>query len=1081
MITVQSTPVEELIGDVVQPDCFPLSFSQERLWFLECLEPDSCVYNCRASVRMTGPLQLSALEQSLEELVRNHEILRSSILDQKGMGFQRVHRSIRLRESLLDLSAVSPAEQMRHVQQISTCQTLRRFELTSAPLLRVALFRLAPDDHVLLFVVHHLITDDWSMNILIRQLGVIYQHYANASPSPVPDPQLQFRQFAMRERASFGSPDLLRQRAYWRRQLAGVQPLELATDRPRPKRQTFAGDRRWLNIPPELTEKIRATADRENATPFMIFASALFLLLNRYSQTPDITLGIAIANRNQTDTEDLIGFLVNTLVLRCQINDELPLRDLLLQVRNVALDAYNNQEVPFAKVVEDLQPQRTPAFNPLFQVMLIYQNGPGHNLLMSDVHVSPLQTSSPRARTDLTMMVTEQSDSLSVTIEYNVGLYGLSTIKRLLGHFQNILTAIVSSPNTKLCNVPFQDRHEQSQMVLHFCRGNSFPRPSAGTIHELFYQQVQQTPDSIALVCEDHSITYSGLSAKAHQIARCLRHKNVGPETRVGVYLPRSISMVAAALGTLTAGAAYLPLDPSYPAERLAFMIKDAKPKVMIAASPHLQVLRAQGYDVIDVNNIAPCLAANHFPQVATDQSAYVLYTSGSTGQPKGVIGLHAGAVNRFHWMWRQMPFAAGEISSFKTAPNFVDSIWEMFGALLQGIPTVIFNDLVTRDISVFIHELNRFKVARLVVVPSMLRGILDVLESQQLQLPFLRLCTSSGEMLSADLCKRFKERCPHCRLLNLYGSSEVAGDVTWSNANCDQDLRVPIGRPIDDTSVYALDRHSHLVPIGVIGEAYAGGRNLARGYLGRPDLTAERFLPNPFGEPGSRLYRTGDLIRLDSNGQIHLHGRTDRQIKMRGHRIELDEIQNRLRQHPLVADAVICSRQDPSLSRESQIIAYVIPIDSPAHVAGEDLQHELRTYLKQHLTEPMIPRFIVFTESFPLSPTGKLDLRRLPSPTVDQPDLSRAHTPPRTETEDQLARIWGDLLKCKVVDVNANFFELGGHSLLVTQLLSRVRDRFAIELPAREAFEARSLAAMAEGIEAQLEKILNLLNLVQA
>jgi amino acid adenylation domain-containing protein len=1041
----------------------PLSFAQERLWFLDQLTPGTAVYNLPAAMRLRGALDRSALEVSLDEIVRRHEVLRTCFVAMEGKPVQMIAPGTKLAVTVIDLSPMPEAERAEEMQRLASEEARRPFNLGQGPLVRAMLLRLSDQEHVLLLTLHHIVSDAWSRGVFNHELKTLYEAFAAGRPSPLPALPVQYADYVVWQREWLRGAVLERQLQYWRQQLAGVPVLELPCDHPRPSMQTYQGARAAFRLPKRLSARLTAFSRRENVTLYMTLLAAFQTLLARYTGQDDIAVGSPIAGRNRAEFEGLIGFFVNTLVMRSDLSGDPTFRELLGRVREVALGAYAHQELPFERLVEELAPVRSLSHSPLFQVMFVLQNAPKQTLELSALGLEPMEVDNGTSKFDLTLFMNEEDEGLSGQLEYNTDLFEAETVRRMLGHFEVLLEGIAADPARRLSELPLLPEAERRQLLVDWNRTEAdYPR---ACLHELFERQAARTPGAVALIDEGERLTYAELNARANQLARYLQRLGVGPEVPVGICVERSPDVVVGLLGILKAGGAYVPLDPAYPEQRLAFMLEDAAVHYVLTQERLRASLPWHGAEVV-------CLDADRalFAQegaqdlgmpMTPEHAAYVMYTSGSTGTPKGVVGLHRGALNRFQWMWKKYPFAPYEVCCQKTALSFVDSVWEIFGPLLQGTPLLMVRDHVVKDPAQLVQHLAAHHVSRITLVPSLLRAILDVVAQSQETLPDLKFWVSSGEPLLPGLARRFLDLLPHALLINLYGSSEVAADVTWYEVG-HRDSRapsVPIGRPFANTQTYVLDQHGNPVPVGVIGELYAGGANVARGYLNRPELTAEKFVPDPFGpEPGGRLYRTGDLARYRPDGTLEYLGRIDHQVKVRGYRIELGEVEAVLREQAGVREAVVVAR--PGMPGEQRLVAYVVP----ARVPGPAIS-ELRDFVKAQLPDYMVPSAFVLLGALPLTPSGKVDRRALPAPEVVRPELDATYVAPRTPVEEVLVGIWSEVLGLKQVGIDDNFFALGGHSLLAAQVMSRLRDAFHIELPLRAFFEAPTVAGQALAI----------------
>ncbi|HEX5709303.1 MAG TPA: amino acid adenylation domain-containing protein, partial [Pyrinomonadaceae bacterium] len=1060
-------------------EALPLSFAQERLWFLDRLEPGSALYNMPAALRLRGALDVDALSMTLDEVVRRHESLRTTFPVIEGRPAQAISDAARLQLRLDDLSHLEGAAREARVRELTAEEAARPFDLARGPLVRASLLRLAEDEHVLLWTMHHIVSDGWSLGVLVAEVGALYEAYSNGRPSPLPELEIQYADFAVWQRGWLQGEVLEGHLDYWRKQLAGAPPvLELPTDHSRPSVQTFRGARNAFKLPPELTAQLRALSQREGVTLFMTLLAAFQVLLSRYSGQDDVVVGTPIAGRNRAEVEGLIGFFVNTLAMRADLSGDPTFVELLGRVRESALGAYAHQDVPFEKLVEELQPARHLGHSPLFQVMFIFQNTPASTASLSGLHLSALPIETLTAKFDLTLELREEREQLIGELEYSTELFEQETIEKLARAYEELLGEMAGRPRAKLSEALTVKGEERRRLLVEW-NDTHTDYAHDKCIHELFEEQTARTPDAVALMFGEEQVTFAELNGRANKLAHHLRGRGVGPEVRVGVSVERSIEMVVALFAVHKAGGAYVPLDPNYPQERIAFMLEDARPSVLLTQERLAERLPAYAGKVVrldtDWERIESESDENPTPSAVSENLAYVIYTSGSTGRPKGVLGIHRACINRFEWMWERDPFGRDEICCQKTSLSFVDSIWEIFGPLLQGVPLVIIPDELVKDPPRLVEVLAERAVTRIVLVPSLLRALLDA--GAGARLPRLRHWVSSGEALGPDLVERFKSQGDERgggdtsrtrRLLNLYGSSEVCADATCYETPPQLEGRsVPIGRPIANTEVFILDRHLQLVPVGVAGEIYVGGEGLSRGYLERPDLTAERFVPNPHANaPGARLYRTGDLGRHLPTGDIEYLGRADHQVKVRGVRVELGEVETVLGEHPSVEACVVLLREsagDGDAQADARLVAYVTGGGSREVGAAE-----LRAYARERLPEHMVPSHFVTLDALPLTPNGKVDRRALLAL-----DLSGAaadvYVAPRTPVEELVAGVWAEVLGVLRVGVEEDFFDAGGHSLLATQLVTRLREAFGVEVPLRSFFGAPTV----EGVAAFIERAL--------
>lgn len=1044
----------------------PLSFAQQRLWLLQQIDRHNAAYNEHGAIQLKGELNITALERSLNAIVERHESLRTNFKIIEGQPLQIISPYLNIKLPIVNLCELSEAEQKTKIQHLITEQSQSPFDLMQEPLFRWKLLQLGQQNYVLLVTIHHIIYDGWSYGLLMRELAAFYEAFSNNKPSPLRELPIQYADFALWQQQWLKGEALDAQLAYWKQQLGNSPPvLQLPADFPRPAVQTFRGARIYFSINPELTKAIKELTQQEDVTLFITLLAAFKILLYRYTGIEDMAIGSPIANRNRPEIEGLIGCFVNTLVLRSDLSGNPTFRELLSRIRQVCLGAYARSDLPFEKLVEVLQPQRSLSYTPLFQVMFALQNTPMSVLELAGLTVSNWESHNGTAKFDLSLYIEEKLGEILGTLEYNTDLFEPATIARMVGHWQELLAGIITNPQQHIAELPLLTSAEKQQLWEWNCTQADFPKDAC--IHQLFEFQVERTPDAIAVIFEDQNLTYRELNQQANQLAHYLRELGVRSEVLVGICLERSIETIVAILGILKAGGAYVPLDPDYPQERLDYMISDAQLSILLTRKALVKELPVFSYiqskkiitNVIyfdcESNQIERHSTANPVHQITSDNLAYVLYTSGSTGTPKGVLGRHRSAVNRL--VWNPYPFEKGEICCQKTSLNFVDSIWEIFAPLLHGLPTVIIANEIVKDPVQLVKTLSQKQVTRLVLVPSLLRVILDTFPDLQTRLPKLKYWVSSGETLSAELCQRFRKIMPQSILINLYGSSEVSADVTWYDTSKSQNLSsIPIGRPISNMQVYILDAKLQPVPIGISGEICIGGEGIARGYLNRPELTNEKFIPHPFSsEPDAYLYRSGDIGRYRSNGEIEYLGRSDRQIKLRGFRIELGEIEAVINQHPAVKQAVVLAREDEPDNK--RLVAYIV-----SEIVADNLTSELRSFLIEKLPDYMMPSAFVQLDILPLTPNGKIDYFALPLP-ENRHQLKQDYVIPQTEVEQLIAGVWQDILQLEKVGINDNFFELGGHSLLLVKIQAKLNKILARELSVIDLFQYPTIHKLAE------------------
>ena len=1041
------------------PGPAPLSFSQQRLWFLDQYEPNSSVYNVSNVLRLKGRLNNDALKQSLEEIARRHEALRTTFANLDGEPLQVIAPTLNGSLALVDLKDRPDIEREDEARRLAVEEARRPFDLTRGPVFRTTLIRLGEADHLLVLVMHHIVSDGWSMGVLHRELSVLYQAFSHSQPSPLAELPIQYADYALWQRQWLQGEVLESQLSYWRKQLHGVPAiLDLPKDHPRPAVKSDRGARLSIQLSRELTQGLKALSQKEGVTLFMTLLAAFKTLLYRYTGQTDIVVGSPIAGRNRTEIEDLIGFFVNTLVLRSDLSGTPTFRELLRRVRKTSLEAYEHQDLPFEKLVEELKPERSLSHSPLFQVMFVLQNTPDTAWRLEGLAVSPLRITGETAKFDLTLFMQETSDALTGSLQYSTDLFNEQTILRLLGHFEVLLQGIVSNPQQAISALPILTAGEKHRLLIDW-NATEKEYPGDKCLHQRFESQVERSPDEIAVIFENQQLIYRELNARANQLAHYLQKHGVGPDVLVGICLERCLEMPIAILGILKAGGAYVPLDPEYPKERLAFMLKDAKVSMLLTQQRLLDRLPLCEAMILDIDTSFEVIARESQDNPAgggtAKNLAYVIYTSGSTGRPKGVMITHQAICNRLHWGQEAYPLAAADrvlqLSSF----SFDFSIWEFFGPLLVGARLVMTRPGQHLDSAKTIKLIADQKITTVHFVPSVLEIYLE--DEGFHACSSLKRVFCGGENLPVQVQERFFSRLD-ADLYNQYGPTEACIDATfWKCKQGTFRPYVPIGRPIANAQIYLLDSHLHPVPVGVTGELYIGGVGLARGYLYQPGVTAEHFVPDPFSnEPGSRLYKTGDLARYLCDGDIEFLGRLDHQVKIRGIRIELEEIENVLREHASVRDAIVVARNQAPGAK--QLAAYVVLDPDTMLTAGE-----LRGFLKQKLPEYMLPSAFVFLDTLPLTPNGKVDRKALPVPDGRRLEQDESVSAPRTPIEEMLADIWAEVLKLEKIGIHDNFFDLGGHSLLATQIVSRIRETLQIELPLRKLFQKPTIAELAE------------------
>ncbi|RCJ27418.1 non-ribosomal peptide synthetase [Nostoc sp. ATCC 43529] len=1047
----------------------PLSFSQQRLWFIDQLYHGSSFYNIPIAFHIKGELDITSLEQSLNEILKRHEIWRTRFKLINGEPVQEIAPDLNWDLPIINLEHLSNQNWESEVKHLVAKEATKPFNLAKGLLVRATLLRLNKQEHVLLVTMHHIITDGWSCGVFLRELSTLYAAFSTNKPSPLPELPIQYADFAIWQRDRIQGEFLATKLKYWKQQLSGELPvLQLPADRPRPTVTTFAGAKQYFTFSADLTNALKQLSQREDATLFMSLLAAFNILLYRYTDQEDILIGSPIANRNRAELEGMLGLFVNTLVLRNNLSGNPTFQEFLHRVRQVTLDAYAHQDLPFEMIVEELQPERDLNRNPLYEVMFVLQNTPTNVQEVSGLTLRTLDFDSGTSQLDIFLSMFESQDGLTGCLEYNTDIFDATTISKFINNYQNLLENIIANPQQRICELSPLAPAEQEQLLFNFNQTSAEYKDVC--LHELFEQQVEVSPNSIALIHQSDKLTYRQLNYQVNQVANYLQKQGVTKETLVAICLERSIDIVVGILAILKAGGVYIPLDPSYPVERLNFMLSDSQASILISHKQILEKLSLSSHKIVclDIHKdeISQQSPENPINISKPEHLAYIIYTSGSTGTPKGVLGTHRGTVNGLHWLWKTYPSTPQEVYCQKTAISFVDSVWEIFAPLLQGIPTVIINNATLLDPQLFIEALAHHKVTRIILVPSLLRLLLDNYHHLTKKLSQLKLWITSGEALSINLAKTFQELMPFAKLINLYGSSEVSANATYYDTSLlqDQANTVPIGRPINNTQAYVLNPNLQPTPLGVVGELYIGGDGLARGYLHRPELTQERFIDNPF-IPGTKLYKTGDLVRYLSDGNLEYLGRDDEQIKIRGFRVELGEIATIIIQHPDVRDAVVIAVND---TEENQtLIAYIV-------TDKQDIAVQLLPYLQQKLPNYMLPSAFVVLDALPLTPNGKVDKRSLPTNEFIRPNTNKTLIAPRNFTELSLVKLWENLLNTTPIGVTDNFFNLGGHSFLAVRLMAQIQDRFGHNLSLSTLFENPTIEKLAAIVSQPFRKSSN-------
>jgi amino acid adenylation domain-containing protein len=1053
------------ITRVTRGEEVPLSFGQERMWFLAQLDPASPAYVVASALRLAGALDKPALAAALAEMVRRHEVLRTAYraVDGKPRGFLLPPAAVALPET--SLAALPEHERDRAVRAAAEAEARRPFDLTQGPILRAELLALAPDDHVLLLTSHHIVIDGWTQGILNRELGALYEAFRDGKPSPLPELPIQYGDFAAWQRAFLSGDVLARQLAYWTAQLGGAEelgPLELPTDRPRPPVPSYRGAARTFTLPRELSAAVRALARREGVTLYMAMLAAFDVLLHRYSGQEDIVVGTPIAGRQRAETEHLAGLFLNTLVMRARVSPEMTFKELLARVKEVSLGAYAHQDMPFERLVQELSPRPDPSRSPIFQVIFNLQNAPRHGVSLPGLKLRGAVAENATVKVDLTLIMGDMPDGLVGRLEYSTDLFDAATIERMARHFETLVAGLVKEPQKRLREISLLAEEERRRVLVGW-NDTAASLGAAACFHELFEAQVDRAPEAPALVAGGERLTYAELEARANRLAHHLRARGVGPDVVVGLCLPRTADLVVALLGILKAGGAYVPLDPAYPARRLGQILGEARAAVAVTDATLAEKLAGSGATVVRLDADAIAIAAESDARPALDATpgdlAYVLFTSGSTGAPKGVAIEHRQLVNYVRGIEGRLALPAG--ASYAYVSTFSADLGNtvLFPSLATGgVLHVIAQELATDPDGLGAY-FAREGIDCLKIVPSHLSALLTSARAERV-IP-RRLLVLGGEASTWELMDRLERLAPDCRIMNHYGPTETTvGVLTYpvEKGARPPTAIVPLGRPLPNSRVYVLDAQMSPTPVGVPGEVYIGGAGVARGYLNQPELTRERFVKDPFSTaPGARLYRTGDRARALPDGTLVFLGRIDFQVKIRGFRIELGEIEAALASYPALKEAVVLVEEESP--GDKRLVAYVVPVDPAPDLAAA------RAHLEQRLPEYMVPSSFVVLTALPLTPNGKIDRRALAA--IERRREDAVAAAPRNPTEEVLAAIWADVFEREQVSIHDRFAELGGHSLLAIQIIARARDAFQVQIPLRAIFEAPTVASLAERVEA--------------
>jgi amino acid adenylation domain-containing protein len=1035
----------------------PLSIIQKRIWLMEQLQPELPFSNSPLALTLKGTLDKSVLSQSLTFILNRHEALRTIFPLHNGEPFQKVLQPWILSPEIIAIQNLSREQQIIEAKKIAQLEAQQKFDLQTGPLIRTKLLQLSESEHILLIIMHHIIFDGWSENILIDELNCLYNAMLSNQKPNLPELLIQYKDFTIWQEKRLNQEFLAKKLSYWQTKLAdNLSTLELKTDFPRPNNFSYEGDNENLILSDSLTNSLVSLTQKKGVTLFMVFLATFQALLYRYTSQEKINVGVPIAGRNRKEIEGLIGLFMNTIVFCSDFSHDPTFNELLADVKQVSLEAYSHQELPFDKLVEVLKPNRDKNRWPIFQVLFNFRNLPTQqpqkeNSLLIEKFNCPWGMI---GGLDLILEITNISQQFHCKFTYPTQLFQQSTIQLLVQHFKLLLENAVAQPDKPLNQLNLLTDEERNK-ILRTWNSTQKHYPKSFCIHELFEQQVLKTPNNIAVVFEGEQLTYSQLNEEANQLAHYLKEKIITSNVTIGICIERSLEMIIGILAIIKAGCIYVPLDPEYPQERLNFMIEDSNIAALLTQN-HLKpkLSNYQGLIItLDEDKYlwSEANKENLSPQLELNDNLYIIYTSGTTGKPKGVIVTHRGACNHLHWRHNYFPLTTSDKVLQKASLNFDDSFWEIFEPLTIGAQLILAPPYQHAEIQYLINTIIKNKVTTLCLVPSLLQVFLE--NPHASKCTTLKRVTTGGERLSVKVQEKFFQVL-NADLYNGYGATETTIAVCYWKCQPNQAYStVPIGKPINNTQVYILNSHLQPLPVGITGELYIAGDGLARGYLNRPDLTAQKFINNPFGD--GQLYKTGDLARYLPDGNIEFIGRIDEQIKIRGFRVELGEIENNLLEHSNIKETVVVALENEQ--GEKYLVAYLI--------TNESLKiTEIRDYLTQKLPNYMLPSAFVFLDEFPLTPNGKIDKKALPKPDFEN-NRENEFIAPSNDIEIKLAQIWQEVLKVEKIGINDNFFSLGGHSLLATQIVSRIRTNFSLELPLIYLFEYPTIKSLSEHI----------------
>ncbi len=1065
---IKNTNINNTVEEAI---VFPASYAQRRLWFLDQFEPGSPYYNIPMAVRLKGPFRYDILEKTINEIIKRHEILRTTFASIDGEPVQVISEPYELDIPIIEVFGNTKNEIENKIYDLARIEARKPFNLKELPLLRLTVLRISDEDNVLLLTMHHIISDGWSMGILVNEITTLYRAFYKGEVNPLPELEIQYADFSEWQHEYLKGEPLKKQLDYWKEQLGDIPPvLELPTDRPRPNIWTNEGASFTEILQPAYVEKLKQVGYKEGATLFMALVAVFDILLSKYSGQKDIAIGTPIANRTLKETEPLIGMFINTLVLRNKIDYNKSFREFLREVKDVNLKAFENQDVPFELIVDELQPDRDMSYSPLFQVMFILQNAPVKATVVPELELSTINVDMGTATSDITFSLSEGRKGVSISVEYNTDLFDETTIRRMVKHYINIIDEVTNDTNIKIKDIRLLSE-EELHTILYEWNSKKIERPVGLAIHQLFEKYALNTPGAIAVVDTEKSLTYGELNKKANKIAHRLINLGAGPDKVIGILLDKSVDLMASVLGVLKSGAAYLPIDPTYPQEKIDYMLEDSKTEIIITESLNSDLLKGKKLDILYLDNDSELLNTESDTNpnlILSDKNlAYMIYTSGSTGKSKGTMIQHESIVNAYlAWEmdYNLLTDARNHLQMASFSFDVFTGDWTR--ALCSGGKLVLVPRSLLLEAESLYNLMLKEKINIAEFVPAVLRNLVQYVEEKNLKLDFFNALIAGSDIWYVNEYKKIKSFCgENTRLINSFGLTEATIDSTFFEAeelNVADEKLVPIGKPFANMPIYILDEYLKPVPVGVRGELFVGGIGVARGYFNRPELTAEKFVPNPFAStPGERMYKTGDVARFLPDGNIEFLGRKDHQIKLRGYRIELGEIETAIGKYTNIKDSVVIAREDKP--GDKKLVAYIVP-ESKAEIDINDL----REFLLTQLPDYMVPSAIMILDELPLTPNGKVDRKALPVPGEDlfKEAVAVDYVAPRNQVEEVIAKIWSDVLNIEVIGIYNNFFLLGGHSLLATQVISRIKKHLEVEVPLRNIFENPTIAGLAKAVE---------------